>query len=84
MTRLLHVIGLITSVKSSGTPIGFATSIHAPPSETLRMVQLIAPPFLNAIVPGFGVRCRESFRFSDIPSDPNNGERLSSSRLDVS
>ena len=29
-------------------------------------MQLIAPPFLNAIVPGFRVRCRESFGFSDI------------------
>ncbi len=55
-----------TSVKSSGIPIGFTTSTHAPFTETSRTVQLIVPPLLNAISPSFRMRRRQVCRLADM------------------
>jgi hypothetical protein len=50
--------GFMTSVKSSGMPMGLVTSRQAPSSETLRTTQSIPAARLKEIVPDFNVRDR--------------------------
>ena len=56
--------GRTTRVKSSGIPTGLTTSRFAPVLDKFRIVQSMAPPRWNEIVPPLRVRLRGALRFS--------------------